>query len=135
MNEQRLAGELAIVTGSDSGIGKATAMAFAQDGADVVITYFRDRQGAEQSAREVEAAGRKAATYQLDQRSSANVRQLFQDVRSSIGIPTILLNNAGIDALGKMVADMTDEDWHNTIHTNFSGPFYCCPEFINQIEG
>ena len=134
MEEKRLDGELAIVTGADSGIGQATAIAFAREGADVVITYLHDRQGAEQTAREVDAAGRKAAVFQLDQRESKNVRQLFQDVRQ-IGLPTILVNNAGVDAAGKHVKDMTDEDWEAGIRTNLSGPFYCCREFIRGISG
>lgn len=135
MSEQRLKGELAIVTGSDSGIGQATAIALAREGADVVITYLHDRKGAEQTAQQVEAAGRKAAVYQTDQRESKNVQRLFQEVKSSIGIPTIMVNNAGIDALGKMVKDMTDEDWEDTIRSDLSGPFYYCREFIRTIEG
>ncbi|MGE5649701.1 MAG: SDR family oxidoreductase [Bacillota bacterium] len=135
MSEQRLKGELALVTGSDSGIGQATAIAFAREGADVVITYFHDRQGAERTAREVEAAGRKAAVYQLDVRESSRVAQLFRDVKGAQGVPTILVNDAGIDAAGKMVRDMSDADWDDAIRTNLYGPFYCCREFIRAIEG
>ncbi|HEY0846450.1 MAG TPA: SDR family oxidoreductase [Noviherbaspirillum sp.] len=135
MSEQRLRGELAIVTGADSGIGQATAIAFAREGADVVITYLHDRQGAEHTAREVEAAGRKAAVFQTDQRESAQVCQLFADVHGAIGVPTILVNNAGIDATGKHVKDMSDEDWEDAIRTNLSGPFYYCREFIRGIGG
>ncbi|HZW22146.1 glucose 1-dehydrogenase [Noviherbaspirillum sp.] len=135
MEAKRLNGELAVVTGADSGIGQATAIAFAREGADVVITYLHDRDGAEQTAREVEAAGRRAAVFQADQRESKNVRQLFQDVLQSIGLPTVLVNNAGVDATGKHVKDMTDEDWDLVIRTNLSGPFYYCREFIRGIEG
>jgi len=135
MDVQRLQGEIAIVTGSDSGIGKATAIAFAREGADVVVTYFHDRDGAEQTAREVEAAGRKAAVYQLDQRESRHVATLFHEVRNAIGIPTILVNNSGIDASGTPVKDLSDEDWDNTIRTNLYGPFYCCREFIRGLDG
>lgn len=135
MSEKRLSGELALVTGSDSGIGQATAIAFAREGADVIVTYLHDRQGAERTARDIEAAGRKSAVFQCDQRESKNVRQLFQDIQSGIGVPTILVNDAGIDALGKTVKDMTDEDWEDAIRTNLSGPFYCCREFIRSIEG
>ncbi|HZW11965.1 MAG TPA: SDR family oxidoreductase [Noviherbaspirillum sp.] len=135
MVQQRLRGELAVVTGSDSGIGQATAIAFAREGADVVITYFHDRQGADHTAREVEAAGRKAAVFRLDQRESANVAALFRDVKAQLGIPTILVNNSGIDAIGKAVSDMSDEDWDNGIRTNLYGPFYCCREFIRGIAG
>jgi glucose 1-dehydrogenase len=132
---QRLQGELAIVTGSDSGIGQATAIAFAREGANVAATYFHDRQGAEHTAREVEAAGGKAAVFQLDQRDSGQVARLFSEVRAKLGTPTILVNAAGIDASGTHVKDMTDEDWDATIRTNLNGPFYCCREFIRGLEG
>jgi glucose 1-dehydrogenase len=135
MEQQRLAGELAIVTGSDSGIGQATAIALARDGADVVVTYFHDRQGADQTAHVVESCGRKAAVFQLDQRESRNVARLFHEVQAQLGAPTILVNNAGIDASGTAVMDMSDEDWDNGIRTNLYGPFYCCREFIRGLEG
>jgi glucose 1-dehydrogenase len=135
MTEQRLANELAIVTGADSGIGQATAIEFAREGADVVAVYFHDREGAEQTAQEVEKAGRKCAVLQLDQRNSAEVANLFRQVKDSLGMPTILVNNAGVNALGKPVSDMTDEDWDTTLKTNLYGPFYCCREFIRSIEG
>jgi glucose 1-dehydrogenase len=135
MSEKRLNGELAIVTGSDSGIGQATAIAFAREGANVIVTYLRDKDGAERTAGEVEAAGGKSAVFQLDQRDSKKVRQLFQDVRQSMGVPTILVNNAGMDAAGTMVKDMSDEEWDDAIRTNLHGPFYCCREFIRCIDG
>ncbi len=135
MSEQRLKGELAIVTGADSGIGQATAIAFAREGADVIITYLHDREGAGHTAQQVELAGRKATVYQTDQRASKNVQVLFRDACATIGTPTILVNNAGIDALGKPVKDMTDEDWKDTLRTNLFGPFYFCRAFIRALEG
>lgn len=135
MDQQRLRGELAVVTGSDSGIGQATAIAFAHEGADVIVTYFRDRQGADHTAHEIEAAGRKAAVFQLDQRDSGNVARLFQAVKTQLGVATILVNNSAVDALGKPVKDMSDQEWDEGIRTNLNGPFYCCREFIRGIDG
>lgn len=135
MDGKRLDGELAIVTGGDSGIGQATAIAFAREGADVIVTYLHDRDGAEQTAREVEAAGRKAAVYQVDQRESKKVWHFYEEVLQSVGLPTILVNNAAVDTTGTYVKDMTDEDWDNAIRTNLSGPFYYCREFIRAIDG
>ena len=60
MEQKRLQGEIAVVTGSDSGIGQATAIAFAEEGADVVITFLEDQSGAEKTREAVEAAGRRA---------------------------------------------------------------------------
>jgi glucose 1-dehydrogenase len=135
MDTRRLQDEIALVTGADSGIGKATAIAFAREGAHVIVAYFRDKKGAEDTAQQVEAAGRKAAVYQVDQRDSANVARLFQDMQNTIGTVTILVNNAGINYLGKDVKDMSDEDWDNTLRTNLYGPFYYCREFIRGIDG
>lgn len=135
MEAERLQGEIAIVTGSESGIGQSTAIAFAEEGADVAITYFVDRAGAENTRKRVEAAGRRAIVVPLDQREPESVAQLFKETRERLGTPTILVNNAGIASTGKAVKDMPIEDWDNQIKTNLYGPFYCCREFIRGLEG
>lgn len=135
MNEPLLKGELAIVTGADSGIGRATAIALAREGADVVITWHSDDVGAAGTAREVEQAGAEAAIFRLDQSDPEQVRGLFQEVRSKIGLPTILVNNAAIGMGGKPVRDISDQEWDKAIRTNLYGPFYCCREFIRMIDG
>lgn len=68
MNSQQLQGEIAVVTESDSGIGQATTLAFAKEGADVAVTYLHDKDGAERTQREIEAAGRKTFAVRLDVR-------------------------------------------------------------------
>jgi glucose 1-dehydrogenase len=125
-----LQGKIAIVTGSDSGIGQATAEEFAKEGADVVVTYFRDRDGAEETRRRVEEAGRRALVAHLDVRDPAEVARLFERTERGIGTPYILVNNAGIDSTGKHVAEMPLEDWDNELRTNLYGPFHCCQHFI-----
>jgi glucose 1-dehydrogenase len=135
MDSQRLKGEIAIVTGSDSGIGQATAFAFAKEGADVVVTYLHDKDGAERTQREIEATGQKAFMTQLDVRDPARVADFFQTVQSQLGTPTILVNDAGVDAAGKPVKDMSLEHWDNIIRTNLYGPFYTCQQFIRGLDG
>jgi glucose 1-dehydrogenase len=135
MKNKRLENQLAIVTGSDSGIGQATAIAFAQEGADIVVTYLHDQQGAEHTQQAVEQAGRQAIVIQFDQRNPVQVAQLFQTVRERLGTPTILVNNAGIDSTGKYVKDMPIEEWDDEIKTNLYGPFFCCQQFICGLEG
>lgn len=135
MGSQRFHEEIAIVTGSDSGIGQATAIAFAREGAHVAVTYFHDAEGAEHTRREVQAAGRKAVLCQVDQRDSMNVVRLFQKVQDDLGTPTILVNNAALGSKGKSVKDVSDEDWDKEIRTDLYGPFYCCREFLRRIEG
>ncbi|MEX1024841.1 MAG: glucose 1-dehydrogenase [Planctomycetota bacterium] len=127
---EKLSGKVAIVTGSDSGIGKATAKAFAKEGADVVITYHSDKEGAEETQREVEAVGRRALVLPLDQTDPASVSELFQKAEAELGTPYILVNNAGVDSTGDEVADMQIDDWDRTLKTNLYGPFYCCQQFI-----
>lgn len=121
----RLEDRVAIATGADSGIGQATAEAFAREGADVAITYFKDADGAEETRRRIEDAGGKALVARLDQRDPAEVEALFRKVESEFGAPFILVNNAGIDSTGKEAAEMSIEDWDAVIRTNHYGPFYC----------
>lgn len=135
METQRLQGEIAVVTGSDSGIGQATAIAFAQEGADVAVTFLEDREGAEHTLRGVEAAGRRGILMQLDQREPDAVTRFFQETQQRLGTPTILVNNAGVDSTGKPVQEMSLEEWDNGIKTNLYGPFYCCREFIRGLDG
>lgn len=135
MEQQLLNEQIAIVTGSDSGIGQATAIAFAREGADVVITWLHDRVGAEKTKRAVEAEGRKATVVQFDQRDPEQVKDLFRVAEDTLGLPTILVNNAGVDASGTMVKDTSPEAWDDEIRTNLYGPFYCCQQFIRSIEG
>jgi glucose 1-dehydrogenase len=126
----KLKDKVAIITGSDSGIGHAMAEAFAREGADVTVTWFHDKDGAEQAKRKVEAAGRKAIVVQLDQRDPKQVEKLFRETEAKLGTPYILVNDAGIDSTGKQVADMPIEDWDREMRTNVYGPFYCCQHFI-----
>jgi glucose 1-dehydrogenase len=127
----RLQDKIAIVTGSDSGIGQATAEEFAKEGADVVVTYLEDQDGAEETRRLVEDAGRRALVAHLDVRDPTEVAHLFERTERELGTPYILVNNAGIDSTGKPVAEMPLEDWDNELKTNLDGSFDCCQHFIH----
>lgn len=135
MDPHCLHGEIAIVTGSDSGIGQATAFAMARAGADVAVTYFHDQAGAERTKFEIEATGRRVYLAQLDVRDPALVARFFAEVKTELGTPTILVNNAGIDASGQHVADMSLEHWDNIQRTNLYGPFFACQQFIRGLDG
>lgn len=132
---QKLVNEIALVTGSDSGIGQATAIALAKEGADVAVCFFHDREGAEKTRRVIEAAGQRSVLVQLDQRDPASVDAFFEETASKLGTPTILVNDAGMDAYGKPVRDMSLDEWDDSIRTNLYGPFYCCKQFIQRLDG
>ncbi|MEB3337698.1 MAG: SDR family oxidoreductase [Leptolyngbyaceae bacterium] len=135
MERKRLEREIAIVTGSDSGIGQATAIAFAREGADVAITYLEDREGAEHTQKRVQEAGQKSVVMQFDQCKPDEVEHLFTEVQAQLGTPTILVNNAGMDSAGVPVKDMSYDRWDQALKTNLYGPFLCCQQFIRGLEG
>ena len=128
--DKKLVGKVAIVTGSDSGIGRATAEEFARHGADIAITWFRDEEGAQETRAAVERAGQKAMVMRVDVRVPASIEQLFAETERQLGTPYVLVNDAGVDAVGTHVADMTYEEWDDRIKTNLYGPFVACQHFI-----
>ncbi|MBA3617983.1 MAG: glucose 1-dehydrogenase [Rubrobacteraceae bacterium] len=127
----RLQDSVALITGSDSGIGQATAIEFAKEGADVVINYLDDKEGAEHTRTEVEAAGRRAIVVGADVSDEDQVGEMFDRAVEEFGTVDILMNNAGVDAAGTEVADLSTEVWDRAIKTNVYGYFYCCRRFIN----
>jgi glucose 1-dehydrogenase len=132
MMARQLAGDVAIVTGSDSGIGQATAIELARAGADVCVTYHSDEGGAAQTRREVEAAGRRAIVLQVDVREESEVERMFDETAARLGVPAILVNNAAVNADGTHVADLESDAWDAVLRTNLYGPFYACRRFIRD---
>jgi glucose 1-dehydrogenase len=127
----RLQDSVALITGSDSGIGQAAAIEFAKEGADVVVNYLNDEEGAGLTREKVEAAGRRAIVIGADVSDEEQVREMFDRAVEEFGTVDILVNNAGVDASGNEVADLSTEVWDKAIKTNVYGYFYCCRRFIN----
>lgn len=125
----RLAGKTALITGSDSGIGQATAVQFAKEGADVVVHYLEDSDGADQTRKAVEAEGRRAIVVQADVSDEEQVKAMFDHAENSFGALDILVNNAGVGASGTEVAELSTEVWDRAIRVNLYGYFFCCRRF------
>ena len=129
MTLRRLEGKVALITGSDSGIGQATAIRFAEEGADVVVHYLHDADGAERTRAGVEAAGRRGVVIQADVQEEDQVERMFDAAVAQLGTLDILMNNAGVDASGTPVAELSTEVWDRAIRTNLYGYFFCARRF------
>jgi NAD(P)-dependent dehydrogenase (short-subunit alcohol dehydrogenase family) len=114
----------AIVTGSDSGIGRATAVALAQAGYDVAITWRSDESGAQATARQVREAGRRAHVARLDLGDPAAAARVIEQLADALGGLDVLVNNAGGGNAGPFL-EATLEDVEQTIRVNVLGTFAC----------
>ena len=120
----RLEGKRAIITGGDSGIGRAVAMAFAREGADVLIAYLNEHGDAEETKRLVEDAGRRAVLMSGDIQHADHCRQIVKKAVSELGGIDILVNNAAHQATFKEIQDIEDEEWELTFRVNIHAMFY-----------
>ncbi|MEM5291393.1 SDR family NAD(P)-dependent oxidoreductase [Paraburkholderia sabiae] len=135
--KMKLQGKIALVTGSDSGIGKAIATLFAQEGADVAVIYHTDENGAKDTATRVEEVGRRALILRGDVGDSASVASCFKEAVARLGGLSILVNCAGIGAGGAEVAEIEDAQVEQVLRTDLLGPLFCCREFVRlrRISG
>ena len=117
-------GKVAFVTGGGSGIGRATALAFAREGASVVIAN-RSKEGAEQTARMIEELGERALAVQCDVSRVENVKSALDKTIETFGRLDSAFNNAGIEEKIGTTADVTVEDWDRVIGVNLKGVFLC----------
>ncbi|WP_324670739.1 glucose 1-dehydrogenase [Hymenobacter sp. GOD-10R] len=129
---KKLAGKVALVTGSDSGIGQATAIEFAREGANVVIVYHTDQEGAEHTRQAVEEAGQQALVVQTDVSEAQQAEQLFTQSLERFGTLDILVNNAGVSGAHKPVVEMEPAEFEKTIRTDLFGPFYLARLFARH---
>jgi NAD(P)-dependent dehydrogenase (short-subunit alcohol dehydrogenase family) len=120
----KLTGKVALITGADSGIGKAVAIAFAREGADVVISYLNEEDDARDTAKWVEEAGRTALVVPGDIKSEGHCKDLVQRAVGELGGINILVNNAAFQRTYSDIADITAEEWDETFRTNIYAPFF-----------
>lgn len=122
--ELRLDEKVALVTGSDSGIGQGIARLYAASGADVVVHYYTDLDGAERTASAVREVGQRAVVVQADLGSEQDVGRIFATIDDAFGRIDILVNCAGQGG-GGLVHELDPEMWDRVLRTNLYGPFFC----------
>lgn len=125
----RFAGKVAVITGGGTGIGRATALVLAQEGADVVVVSNVAEQ-AEEVAAEVRALGRKGLARVVDVTDIPAVNALAADVDAEFGKTDILVTCAGVMGARKLLTETTSEEWGKTIEVNLNGTFYCIKAFL-----
>ncbi|WP_284778553.1 SDR family oxidoreductase [Agrobacterium sp. lyk4-40-TYG-31] len=120
----KLIDKVALITGADSGIGKAVAIAFAREGADIVISYLNEDGDARDTAKWVEEAGRKALVIPGDIKSEEHCRDLVQRAVDELGGIDILVNNAAFQRTYGDITDISADEWDETFRTNVHAPFF-----------
>ncbi len=120
----RLTDKKALITGADSGIGRAVALAFAREGADVVVSYLNEHEDAKETQRLVESAGRKCLLVPGDIAAAAHCRELVKKSVEALGRIDILVNNAAHQMTFDALENIPDEEWDKTLATNLSAMFY-----------
>jgi len=128
-----LDGQTAIVTGASKGLGKGIAKGFAEAGADVVINYFSDKEGAEETAHSVEAAGQKALIFHADTSEEAQIQSMFNACIKEFGKVDICVPNSGMQ-LNASLVDMTLQQWKRVIDVNLTGQFLCAREAVRAFS-
>ncbi|ORJ56928.1 SDR family oxidoreductase [Mycobacterium simiae] len=120
----RLTGKRAVITGGDSGIGRAVAIAFAREGADVLISYLNEHDDAKDVARYVEEAGRTCVLVPGDLSEPAHCRAVIDRAVREFGGVDILVNNAAYQMMRQDLQDISDEEWDYTFRLNVGAYFY-----------
>jgi 3-oxoacyl-[acyl-carrier protein] reductase len=134
----RLLGKTALITGGNTGIGRAVALAYADEGADVAIAWLAREPEARSLVDAIERKGRRALAVRTDVTVERDVRALVADVRQAFGRIDVLVNNAGIQK-PQALTEMSVEDWDRMMAVHLRGAFLCCrevaPVMIAQRSG
>jgi NAD(P)-dependent dehydrogenase (short-subunit alcohol dehydrogenase family) len=121
----KLTGKRAVITGGDSGIGKAVAIAYAREGADVLISYLpEEEEDAQETKHWIEEAGRKAVLFPGDVSDPAYCRSIIATAVSELGGVDVLVNNAAYQMTHETLEEISDEEWDHTLATNLSAYFH-----------
>ncbi len=128
-----LVGQKALITGASKGLGQAMAIGFAQAGADVLVNYSSDEEGARHTARTIEEHGRKASIFKADVAEEKEVQAMFEHMQRKFGRIDICVPNSAVQ-LNAPVDEMTLEQWQGVINVNLTGVFLCAREAIRAFK-
>jgi NAD(P)-dependent dehydrogenase (short-subunit alcohol dehydrogenase family) len=135
VEKRKLAGKVAVITGGGTGIGKATALLLARNGADVVVAARRV-EPLEQTAEEIRGLGSKSLAISTDITDSGQVDAMAEKVMSEFGKIDILVNNSGIVRSGprtRVIWETSDDEWHLHMDTNLTGAFFCSRAVVKHM--
>jgi NAD(P)-dependent dehydrogenase (short-subunit alcohol dehydrogenase family) len=130
----KLAGKKAVITGGDSGIGRAVAIAYAREGADILIAYLDEHDDAQEVKALIEREGRKAVLVAGDVRNPEHCRSIIQRAVDGFGRIDILVNNAAHQATFKDIGDISDEEWQLTFEVNIHAMFYLTKAAVPHMK-
>jgi NAD(P)-dependent dehydrogenase (short-subunit alcohol dehydrogenase family) len=130
----RLTGKRAVITGGDSGIGRAVAIAFAREGADVLIAYKDEHEDARDTARYVEEAGRKCVLVAGDLADRAHAKTVIPKALEELGGVDILVNNAAFQMTHESLEEISDDEWDLTVGLNLGAMFTLCKDAIPHMQ-
>jgi glucose 1-dehydrogenase len=128
----KLKGQSALVTGANSGIGMAVAIALANDGANVVVNYITHPEVADEVVKKIESNGGNAIAIKADVSNESEVQAMFQQMIAKYGTIDILVNNAGLQK-DASIENMSLSDWQLVINVNLTGQFLCAREAVKEF--
>ena len=129
----KLSGKRAVITGGDSGIGRAICIAYAREGADVVISYLNEDDDAHSTAQLVDAAGQRAVLVKGDVSDPQHCRDIIATCVEELGGIDILVNNAAYQMTRESLSEICDEEWDHTFATNISAMFHLCKAAVPHM--
>lgn len=129
----RLQDKATVITGGDSGIGRAVALAYAREGADVLISYLNEHDDAKETARLVEEAGRRAILVPGDLADPAHCRAIIERAVAEFGRIDVLVNNAAFQMSHEAIEDIPDDEWDYTFQVNITAMFHLCKAAVKHM--
>jgi NAD(P)-dependent dehydrogenase (short-subunit alcohol dehydrogenase family) len=130
----KLTDKIAVITGGDSGIGRAVAIAYAREGADVLISYLSEDSDAKDTAGYVEQAGRRAVLVKGDVSDPQHCRDIIKTAVDELGGVDILVNNAAFQMTHESLEEIPDDEWDYTFDTNIGAMFHLCKAAIPHMK-